>query len=79
MWYLMKGKPQWTFEYMLCDKQYYHESLKKNLDDNSTTGVATKEEEDEDLTSDVIEGESCGAEQENEIEEDEDESIFYGE
>ena len=79
MWYLMKAKPQWTYEYMVRDEQYYHESLKNNLDENSSTGFAIKEEEDEDVTSDVIDEESCGAEQENVIEEEEDESIVCGE
>ena len=46
-WYYMKGRSLWTYEYMLRDGNYWHDSVKnKNNGDgeNSSTGVCVKDE-----------------------------------
>ena len=79
-WFLMKGKPHWTFEYMIRDADYYHESIKNN--GNPSAGVNIKEE-DQDLPIEVKEeGDGCDVQQEMEIKEEENGSphrVKYGE
>ena len=48
-WYYMKGKSIWTYQYMLSDPDYWHESIKNKYNGNDagpSTSSNVKEEDD---------------------------------
>ena len=46
-WYLMKRKPQWTYEYMMRDVEYWHESIRDKYNQNPSVGLNIKQEHEE--------------------------------
>ena len=46
-WYLMKRKPQWTYEYMMRDVEYWHESIRNKYNENPSAQLNIKEEHEE--------------------------------
>ena len=47
MWYLMKSKPQWTYECMMRDVEFWHESIRNKYGQNPSARLNTKEEQKE--------------------------------
>ena len=46
-WYLMKSKPQWTYEYMMRDVEFWHESIRSKYGQNPSVRLNIKEEQKE--------------------------------
>ena len=45
-WYYMKGKSIWTYEYMIRDADYWHDSIKNKYNAGPSTSLNVKEEDD---------------------------------